>query len=362
MSYSKKDKKDFDLDYCLNAIKTFKSQKDSLIKLFRDGRRKGTPTGVKDLDETEINGRKSSLWSWKLGEMNIWTGYNNEGKSQFLIFLCLLKAINEGWKFAFFSPENDPPDEFFDDLIHTMLGKTTDKTQRDFNITEDEYMNAFKKIEDSFFFVYPEDENGKPDYSIDNIEKIFEYLIFEHGVKGLILDPYIKIKHEMNPGEQEHLYASRFMMDRVHFSRKHHVSYHMVMHQTTPRRDKDMGGNYPPPNLYNIKGGGTFADSTDNVLTIHRPNRVSDPTDTIVTFSSDKIKKHKLVGIPGDCQIRFDRRKNRYVSLDGYDYFDGSINKEKKEDSGIYRTDKFKSNGANDFEFPNEDEKIELPF
>ena len=359
-SFSKKP--DFDLEYCLNSIKTFASQKDSLVELFRSGRRKGTKTGVKDIDQTEVNGRTSSLWSWKLGEMNLWTGYNNEGKSQFLIFLCLLKAINEGWKFAFFSPENDPPDEFFDDLIHTITGKTTDKMQKDFNMTEKEYLDAFKLIQDNFFFVYPEDDQGKPDYSIENIEKIFEYLIFEHGVKGLILDPYIKIKHDMNGGEPEHLYASRFMMDRVHFSRKHQISYHLVMHQTTPRRDKDIGGNYPPPNLYNIKGGGTFSDSTDNVLTIHRPNRISDPVDTLVNFSSDKIKKHKLVGIPGACSIRFDRRKNRYVSLDGFDYFDGATQKqEKKPTEKVYRPDKFENNGSSDFDFPNREEN-KLPF
>ena len=41
--------------------------------------------------------------------MNLWTGYMGEGKSQFLIYMCLLKALNEDWKFAFFSPENDPP-------------------------------------------------------------------------------------------------------------------------------------------------------------------------------------------------------------------------------------------------------------
>ena len=69
------------------------------------------------------------------------------------------------------------------------------------------------------------------------------------------------------------------------------------MHQTTPRREKKEQ-NYPKPNLYNIKGGGTFADSADNVLTVWRPYRGEDPLSTKVSFISEKIKKQKLVGIP----------------------------------------------------------------
>ena len=339
--------KKFDLDYCLRSIKTLKDQKSSLLDIFRKGRKKGSKTYVRDLDMVNINGFDNKLWSWKEGEMNIWTGYNGEGKSQFLIFLCILKAIKEDWKFAFFSPENDPPYEFFDDVVHTILGRTTDRQAKEFDLTEEQYTEAFKLVENNFFFIYPEDENGKPDYTIDNIEKIFEYLVFDKGVKSVIVDPYIKIKHDIHSGEQEHLYASRFMMDRIHWTRKNNVSYHLVMHQLTPRKDKD-SGNYPPPNLYSIKGGGTFADSTDNVLTVYRPNRGSDPRDNLVEISSEKIKKQKLVGIPSSVRMRFDRKKNRYTSMDGYDYFDGSI--ESKEPEKVYNPLKFQTTGINGFE------------
>jgi twinkle protein len=244
-----KDKPIFNLEYCLRSIKTVASQKDKLIDVFRKGRQKGSKTYISEIDSINSNGFYSRMWSWKLSEVNLWTGYMGEGKSQFLIYMCLLKALNEDWKFAFFSPENDPPTDFFDDLIHTLLGKTTDRENKDFNVSEQEYSQAMARIENNFFFVYPEDKDGYPDYTIQNIEGIFEYLIFEKGVKVVVVDPYIKIKHEMNIGEPEHLYASRFMMERVHFARKNNVSYHLVMHQTTPRKDKDTG-NYPAPDAY----------------------------------------------------------------------------------------------------------------
>ena len=323
LEMKKQSEKTFDLDFVEGSIKTFDTQKDSMLDSFRKGKESGSKTYVRDIDNLKVNGQSNKLWSWKQGEFNIWTGYNNEGKSQFLIYLCVLKALKEGWKFAFFTPENYPPDEFFDDIIHTITGKSTDRHYKNFDLSEQEYLSAFEKVKDHFFFVYPE-KDRMPDFRIEVIENVFEYLAWEKNVKAVIVDPYIKIRHEMYPGEPEHLYASRFMMDRINFTRKNNVSYHLVMHQTTPRKEKD--GNYPPPSLYQIKGGGTFADSTDNSISVWRPNRATDPNDTTVMIRSDKIKKQKLVGIPHEIYLDFNRKRNRYTSKDGFDFME-EVNK-----------------------------------
>jgi twinkle protein len=351
----KQSDKTFDLDFCEASIKTFAAQKDSMLQNFRKGKEAGSKTYVRDMDHVSSGGMQNKMWSWKAGEFNLWTGYNNEGKSQFLIFLCVLKANNEGWKFAFFSPENYPPDEFFDDIIHTILGKSTDRAYKNFDVQEDEYLRAFDMVKDNFFFVYPE-KDKVPDFRIEQIESVFEYLVWEKDVKAVIVDPYIKIRHEMSPGEPEHLYASRFMMDRINFTRKNNVSYHLVMHQTTPRKEKD--GNYPPPSLYQIKGGGTFADSTDNSISVWRPNRATDPNDTTVIIKTDKIKKQKLVGIPTEITIDFNRKRNRYTGKDGFDYFENIL---------IGKTpapiiEKFINTGIDDFIFPDQSQEINAPF
>ena len=351
----KQQKPNFDLDFCQEAIKTFDSQKESMLAMFRRGKEAGSKTYMKDMDEIQATAGQNKMWSWRLGEFNIWTGYNNEGKSQFLIFLCVLKAINEGWKFAFFSPENYPPDEFFDDIIHTVTGKSTDRHYKNFDLSEKEYLEAFEKVRNHFFFVYPE-KDKMPDFRIEAIESIFEYLVWEKNVKAVIVDPYIKIRHEMQGGEPEHLYASRFMMDRINFTRKNNVSYHLVMHQNTPRREK--GENYPAPSLYNIKGGGTFADSTDNSISVWRPNRATDPNDTTVTIKTDKIKKQKLVGIPFEITVDFNRKRNRYTSKAGLDYMENAkiVSQEIKTD--FYKNDVFKEiDWDNNFQ-----EETTLPF
>ena len=115
----------------------------------------------------------------------------------------------------------------------------------------------------------------------------------------------------MRVGEREDLYISRFMSTLKAFAVKHDVELHLVAHQVTPTFKPDT--NYPEPNIYTIKGGGTFADKADNVLIIWRENRNTNPSDTLVAFISKKIKKQKLTGLPGRCDFNFDRRRNRYT-------------------------------------------------
>ena len=65
--------------------------------------------------------------------------------------------------------------------------------------------------------------------------------------------------------------------------------------------------------VYSIKCVGTFADKSDNVLFVWRPNRALDFRNTQVTFGSQKIKKQKLVGYPQDIEgITYHRKSNRY--------------------------------------------------
>ncbi len=79
----------------------------------------------------------------------------------------------------------------------------TDRFYKNFDVSESEYLKAFDMVKDSFFFVYPE-KNGIPDFTIDQIESVFEFLVWEKDVKAVVVDPYIKIRHEMTAGEPEH--------------------------------------------------------------------------------------------------------------------------------------------------------------
>jgi len=294
----------------INAFKSAKNAKlegvyecnefqNEIIDNYRNGQPKGSTTHFYEIDQ---------CWTWRLGEVNLWTGYNNEGKSLMLRQLQLLKSIGDDWKHAMFCPEDIPHQDLVTDLIESFVGKSADKEQDKFN----NYMNEMQLKEglifmnNHFFMVYPD-----IDHSIDELLKCFSYTVRKYRIQTITIDPYNQIHHKMQFGEREDLYISKFMTKLKKFALDHNVSVNLVAHQTTPLVQK--GINYPEPNLYRIKGGGTFADKADNVLVVWRENRNTDHTDTKVKFISQKIKKQKLTGIPGTVELKFNRRTNRYL-------------------------------------------------
>lgn len=268
---------------------------DEMLNSFRFGKELGTTTHLNSLDDR---------WKWRKGEVTIWTGYMNEGKSCFLSQLCILKAKFDGWKFAIFCPENYPISEYYDELIHCYVGKSTDKSYRNV-MSENEYIDASKFIHNHFFAILPENE-----FYIDTILDRMKHLIRKYGVNACIIDPYNQVEHLMEKSQREDLYISKFMTTLKRYAIDNNVSFHLVAHQVTPAfHGKE---DYPQPDGYKIKGGGTFADKADNVISVWRPYRKSDPKDSTVRIISNKIKKQKLVGTPGEVDLFYDVSRNQY--------------------------------------------------
>ena len=275
----------------------------NMLNGYKNGHNRGESTGVADIDKA---------WTWRDSEVNLWTGYQNEGKSLFLNQMCLIRAIISGVKVAVFSPENFPLDDFYNDLIETYIGKSCDPFYSNNYMSESEYKEAMNFINEHFFVIYPE-----KDFKIETIFEKANYLVKKQGIRTLIIDPYNTIEHLMRNGEREDLYISRFMTNLKRFAVEKSVSVNLVAHQVTARKNDKDGGRYFRPELNNIKGGGTFADKADNVLFVWRPNRALDFKDPDVIFGSQKIKKQRLVGIPQNVnEITFNIRDQRY-------YFNG---------------------------------------
>jgi twinkle protein len=271
--------------------------RDSLIDGFYNGVERGTTTHIDCIDKA---------WTWRSGEVNVWTGYQNEGKSLFLNQLSCLKAAMEGWKFAMFSPENMPMNDFFNDIIEMYIGKSSDPMYKSNQMVIEEYKEAMDFVNDHFFLIYP-----NKNFLLETVLAKAKVLIRQKGIRSLIIDPYNTIQHKLRSGEREDLYISRFMSELKRFAVDNDISIHLVAHQITPRKGED--GRYPKPDINSIKGGGTFADKADNVMFVWRPNRAIDFSDKFVTFGSQKIKKQKLVGIPQEIQaIEFNIKEQRY--------------------------------------------------
>ena len=282
----------------IEGIFSLDDVEDSMLDGYFNGQERGTTTYVKQIDHA---------WTWRNGEVNIWTGYQNEGKSMFLNQLSCLKAYHDSWKFGVFSPENMPMNDYFNDIIEMYVGMSADPYYKNNHMSINAYKKAMAFVKKHFFLIYP-----KKDFTLDNIFSRAKFLVKTKGIRSLIIDPYNTVQHKMTKGEREDLYISRFMSELKRFALDYNISIHLVAHQVTPLKDDN--GRYIKPDVNRIKGGGTFSDKADNVMFIWRPNRALDFSDTSVIFGSQKIKKQKLVGIPQEIHgIHFDVRTQRYM-------------------------------------------------
>ena len=287
-------------DVKIEGIFEVSDVKKSMLNGYKNGKKRGTTTYVPELDEA---------YTWREGEVTVWTGYENEGKTLFFNQICVVRAYWEDAKVAVFSPENFPLDDLFDDYIEMFIGKSSDPYYKHNYMSEIEYSEGLDFVNKNFFAIYPE-----KDFKLESIFERTNYLIRKKGIRTLVIDPYNTIEHMMNKGEREDLYISRFMAKLKRFAVENSISVHLIAHQNTAKSNESDGGRYYKPYLSNIRGGGTFAAKADNVAFVWRPERALDFRSTDVVVGTQKIKKQKLVGRPQDItDISFDISMNRYL-------------------------------------------------
>lgn len=280
--------------------------KDSMLEGFRTGKAKGSTTYYPDIDKH---------WTWRKKEIDFLGGIGNIGKTTILNNLMVIKSIKEDWKFAIFSPEQDPPDDFYNDLIHTYIGESTEPYHQN-QMAEKVYIESWEFIKKHFFYIYPENESPTPDY----INSIFEHAIKKHKVDVCVVDPFNQLDNDWKKYGRDDLYISEFLSKAKRFSQTNNIAYFIAGH---PRGSlQKFNGNYEIPNVYDYSGGAMWNNKCDNILCYHRPYATTEPENTECLFISQKIKKRKLTGVPGAVKLKFDIYTNRFIQENGFCPFD----------------------------------------
>jgi hypothetical protein len=207
---------------------------------FYNGSAKGETTYFKSIDEH---------WTWKKGEVVLMGGLGNHGKTTLMLQLMLIKSIKEGAKWGIFSPEQNPPIDFYNDLIHTYIGKSTEKFHEN-QMSKEEYERGMEFIHAHFYFLYPRDESPTPDY----INERFGELIVKKGIVGCVTDPYNQLDNDYGKNGRDDIYISSFLTKEKRFALNNNIYKIIIAH---PRGSvlKDKQGNYECPDVYDLAGG-----------------------------------------------------------------------------------------------------------
>ena len=280
--------------YPVDGVFTVKSEEDYMINVFNNGKKKGLTTGYQVLD---------NHYTLRTSELDVWTGIPGSGKTMMALQIMLNSSVLYGWKWGIFSPENYPVGDLFDTLAEMYIGNTSDVDVQD-RMTIYEYHKAIDFLHKHFFAIYPED-----DFSLDNILSKFKHLVLRHGIKGCLLDPFNQLDHKFG-GKDETTYIGECLTKIRRFEQVNDLKFVIIAH---PRKmDRDDNGGYKKPTAYDISGSQNWFNKADNVICIHRDNAM-DINNTSVSFSVQKVKFQKLVGVPGEQALKYDRRSGRYL-------------------------------------------------
>lgn len=254
-----------------------------------------------ELAPTTRFGEMDTYFRWKKGEVNLFVGYGNHGKSFFVLQLMLTKSIYDGWKWAIFSPENYPANDFFDDLVEMYVGKWLD------NMSEGEYTGALNFLNRHFFYVYPDDS-----HDLHSIHEKFRYLVLKKGIDGVLVDPWNQLDHLQKPYQRDDQYLSEALKDVTRFCLLNALSYNIIAHPKNPTYNQDK--SLPVVDMYDIAGGAMWGNKVFNIVSYYRPNFHSNKSDPAVDVYIQKIKRKRTGGQHGDFSLVLLWASKRYAN------------------------------------------------
>jgi twinkle protein len=270
---------------------------DRIIALYVNGWEKGVSTGWDEVDQ---------FYTVRPGEFTVVTGIPNSGKSNWVDALMINLAQYQGWHFAVFSPENQP----LEDHMARMVEKWA---RMPFSHGPSERMDrasldkGMAWLNSHFDWVLPDDDT---DWTIETVLDRARQLVFRKGIRGLVIDPWNELDHELPPGMTETIYVSKVLKRSRQFARRYGVHVWIVAHPQKLYRDKE-SGNYPVPSLYDISGSAHWRNKADNGVVIWRDfNERNSPVEIHV----QKIR-FRQIGRIGMTKLNYQPSTQTYSEL-----------------------------------------------
>lgn len=267
---------------------------DSVLRLYENGWEKGVSTGWPSLDE---------YYTVRPGEFTVVTGIPNSGKSNWLDALTVNLAKQHGWKFAVFSPENQPIEDHVARIVEKYAGKPFG-TGPNARMTRDELRDALAWAHRHFYWVLPDDDS---EWTMKSVLSAAKALVARHGIRGLIVDPWNELEHARDRDLSETEYISQSLKHFRQFGRTHGVHAWMVAHPAKLYREKD--GNYPIPTLYDISGSAHWRNKADNGICVWRDFKDGSRT---VQIHVQKIR-FRQIGKVGMAELEYQGKTQTYA-------------------------------------------------
>jgi hypothetical protein len=276
--------------------------KGRALQIYDEGYSKVLGISVPDVDDR---------WKPKRGELTLLTGIGNYGKSSFKKWYQAMRVLVYGEKFATFSPEDNPPEEYYHDFVEIILGCDCTPANS-FRPSRQTYEYVYDWISQYIFYVYPKDTAPTPQY----IMEVFLELIIKEKIDGCDIDPFNQMDNNYQGFAGRDKYLESIHTQFARFAIINDVYFWIIAHPT--KMPKGVDGNYVCPDVFDVQDGSMWNNKMDNILVYHRPFAQTEPQNPTCLFASKKIRRQKIVGKKGENLFEMVFSKRRFF-FSGHD-------------------------------------------
>lgn len=294
--------------YNVNGVTDIADFENTVDNYYENGFPNCDRIGISSLDE---------LIGFRGGELTMVTGTPGSGKSVFLDFLMVQLSQKHDWKWGVCSMETPQG-------IHTtrLISKWCDKPFRNMvsqygelieGITKYEYEEVKQYMFHYFKFITHKvetDEKGEKHRGLMSLDYILtqaKTLKSLYGIKGLVIDPWNTIEHQMQNNENETNYVSRVLSKIIAFAEDFDVHVFLVAHPT--KGVTNAQGIDRVATMNDISGSGNFFAKTHNGISVFRDKQ---DTNSPVQIHVQKIK-FEFVGQNGVAYLDYNRFTGNYT-------------------------------------------------
>lgn len=205
------------------------------------------------------------LYSVRPGDFTVITGIPGHGKSEWTDAMMVNLAKLHGWRFAVFSPENQPISLHIKKLAEKWIGKPFFEKLND-RMTIQQVNQAIEALNKYFDFVLPEAP------TLDAVLDLIRIAVLRRGINGALIDPWNELEHSRPAAQSETEYISDSLRKMRQFARQNNIALWVIAHPTKMQRMEKGSPIYEVPTPYDIAGSANWRNKADNCITVYRTN------------------------------------------------------------------------------------------
>jgi twinkle protein len=265
----------------------------ALLDLWDKGMPPGHATGWPSVDE---------LYTVVPGQLTIVTGWPGSGKSEFVDAL-LVNLSRQGWRLAYFSPENMPVELHQTKIMEKFAGAPFGAGPRK-RIGRDEIAGWAKTISERMRFLEPVEGSLSAQDVCSSVEK---WLRQDDSPAGLVIDPWNELEHWRPSNISETEYVSLTLSAVRQWARKNKVHVWIVAHPQKIKREE--GGKLPVVKPDMISGSQHWWNKADCCISVYRDYTKPDAPEVDVYVQKVRFKH---VGKIGMTTLVYEKSTGKY--------------------------------------------------